>query len=36
MTKALESFNKFVQLDPENPEVSQVKNIIATIEKMKK
>ncbi len=36
MTKALESFNKFVQLDPENPEVSQVKNIIVTIEKMKK
>ena len=36
MTKALESFNKFVQLDPENPDVSQVKNIIATIEKMKK
>jgi len=34
--KSLESFNKFVQLDPESPEVPQVKNIIVTIEKMKK
>ncbi len=36
MAKALEAFNKFIQLDPESPEVPQVKNIIATIEKMKK
>ncbi len=35
-SKSLENFNKFVELDPENPEVPQVKNIIATIEKMKK
>lgn len=35
-TKSLENFNKFVQMDPENPEIPQVKNIIATIEKMKK
>jgi len=34
--KSLENFNKFVDMDPENPEVPQVKNIIATIEKMKK
>jgi tetratricopeptide (TPR) repeat protein len=35
-SKSLENFNKFIQMDPENPEVSQVRNIIATIEKMKK
>jgi len=34
--KALEYFNKFVEMDPDNPEVPKVKNIIATIEKMKK
>ena len=34
--KALENFNKFVEMDPENPEVPQVKNIIATIERIKK
>ncbi|OGD33854.1 MAG: hypothetical protein A2V45_14615 [Candidatus Aminicenantes bacterium RBG_19FT_COMBO_58_17] len=34
--KSLENFNVFVKLDPENPEVAQVKNIIETIEKMKK
>jgi len=34
--KSLEYFNDFVRLDPENPEVPQVKNIIGTIEKMKK
>ena len=34
--KSLECFNTFLQLDPQNPEVPQVKNIIATIEKMKK
>jgi len=34
--KSLEYFNKFVEMDPENPEVPQVKNIIATIEKIKK
>lgn len=33
---SLEYFNKFLEMDPENPEVPQVKNIIATIEKMKK
>ncbi len=36
MAKSLEYFNKFVALDPSNPEVPTVKNIIATIEKMKK
>jgi len=36
MDKALDYLNKFVQLDPQNPEVPTVKNIIATIEKMKK
>jgi len=36
MAKSLEYFNKFVALDPANPEVPAVKNIIATIEKMKK
>jgi tetratricopeptide (TPR) repeat protein len=34
--KSLENFNTFIQLDPNNPEVAQVKNIIDTIEKMKK
>jgi len=34
--KSLEAFNKFIGLDPESPEVPQVKNIIATVEKMKK
>jgi tetratricopeptide (TPR) repeat protein len=34
--KSLENFNTFIKLDPENPEVPQVKNMIDTIEKMKK
>jgi tetratricopeptide (TPR) repeat protein len=34
--KALESFNRFIALDPENPEIPTVKNIVATIEKIKK
>ncbi len=34
--KALENFNAFISLDPENPEAAQVKSIIETIEKMKK
>jgi len=34
--KSLEYFNKFVEMDPEHPEVPNVKNVIATIEKMKK
>lgn len=34
--KSLEYFSKFIKMDPDNPEVPQVKNIIATIEKMKK
>lgn len=34
--KALENFNTFLSLDPENPEAPQVKSIIETIEKMKK
>jgi tetratricopeptide (TPR) repeat protein len=34
--KSLENFNAFIRLDPENPEVPQVKNMIETIEKMKK
>jgi tetratricopeptide (TPR) repeat protein len=34
--KSLENFNAFIQMDPENPEVPQVKNVIAAIEKMKK
>jgi tetratricopeptide (TPR) repeat protein len=33
---ALEYLNKFVEMDPENPEVPQTKNMIATIEKIKK
>jgi len=36
LAKSLEYFNEFIRLDPENPEVPQVRNIIATIEKMKK
>jgi Tfp pilus assembly protein PilF len=34
--KALENLNKFVELDPQNPEAPNVKNMIAAIEKMKK
>jgi len=34
--KSLEYFNKFVEMDPENPEVPNVKNIITAVEKMKK
>jgi tetratricopeptide (TPR) repeat protein len=34
--KALENFNVFIQMDPENPEVPKVRNVIAAIEKMKK
>lgn len=34
--KSLEYFNKFIEMDPENSEVPTVKNIIATIEKMKR
>lgn len=34
--KSLEYFYKFIEIDPENPEVPKVKNIIATIEKIKK
>jgi tetratricopeptide (TPR) repeat protein len=34
--KAIENLNKFVELDPQNPEVPNVKNTIAAIEKMKK
>jgi tetratricopeptide (TPR) repeat protein len=33
---ALQYLNKFVEMDPENPEVPQTKNMIATIEKIKK
>jgi len=36
LEKSLENFNAFIRLDPENPEVAQVKSIIETIEKMKK
>lgn len=36
LDQALDSFNTFIRLDPESPDASQVKNIIATIEKMKK
>ncbi|OGD17807.1 MAG: hypothetical protein A2W03_14840 [Candidatus Aminicenantes bacterium RBG_16_63_16] len=36
LAKSLEYFNEFIRLDPENPEVPQVRNIIGTIEKMKK
>jgi len=34
--EALINFNKFIEMDPENLEVPQVKKIIATIEKIKK
>jgi tetratricopeptide (TPR) repeat protein len=34
--KSLEYFNKFIEMDPENPEVPTVKNIVAMLEKMKK
>ena len=34
--KSLENFKKFVELDPENPEIPNVRNIMVTIEKMKK
>jgi tetratricopeptide (TPR) repeat protein len=34
--KSLEYFNTFLQMDPENPQAPQVKNVIAAIEKMKK
>ena len=36
MAKSLEYFNEFIRLDPENPQVPQVKAIIGTIETMKK
>ncbi len=34
--KSLENFKKFIELDPENPEVANVKNMMAAVEKMKK
>ncbi len=34
--KSLENFKKFIELDPENPEVPNVRNMMAAIEKMKK
>ena len=34
--RSLVHFNAFLQMDPENPEAAQVKNVIAAIEKMKK
>jgi tetratricopeptide (TPR) repeat protein len=34
--KALENLNKFVELDPQGPDAPTAKNIIATLEKMKK
>jgi tetratricopeptide (TPR) repeat protein len=34
--KALEYLNRFVELDPQNTEAANVKNIISTLEKMKK
>lgn len=34
--KSIEYFNKFIEIDPQNPEVPQVKKIVATLEKMKK
>lgn len=33
---ALDHLNKFVEMDPENPEVPQTRNMIAAIEKIKK
>jgi tetratricopeptide (TPR) repeat protein len=35
-TKAIEYFNKFVTMDPENPKTPQVKQKISDLEKMKK
>ena len=34
--KSLECLNKFIQMDPENPDVPQAKNMIEAIEKIKK
>ena len=34
--KSLESFKTFIALDPGNPEVANVKNVMAAVEKMKK
>jgi tetratricopeptide (TPR) repeat protein len=34
--KSLEYFNKFIALDPTNPEIPNVKNVVAAIEKIKK
>jgi len=34
--KAIENLNKFLELDPQNPEAPNVRNIVATLEKMKK
>ncbi len=34
--KAIEYLNKFIELDPQNPEVPNVRNIVSTLEKMKK
>jgi tetratricopeptide (TPR) repeat protein len=34
--KSLEYFSKFIEVDPENPEVPHVKNMITTIKNMKK
>jgi len=36
LAKSVEYFNEFIRLDPNSPEVPQVKNIIGTIEGMKK
>jgi len=36
LAKSLEYFNEFIRLDPENPQVPQVKAVIGTIETMKK
>lgn len=34
--KSLQYFGEFIKMDPENPEASNIKNMMATIEKMKK
>ncbi len=34
--KALENLNRFLELDPQNPEAANVRNIVSTLEKMKK
>ncbi|MFP4082185.1 MAG: tetratricopeptide repeat protein [Candidatus Aminicenantes bacterium] len=34
--RSLEYFNKFLEMDPENPEVPKVKNMVAAIKNMKK